>query len=363
MLTAELRARLESALDGYRIDRQVAEGGMAIVFLAEDLKHHRQVALKVMKPELGASEGRERFAREIGIAARLSHPHILPVYDSGEADGIHYIVMPFVEDESLRDRLAREGALPPGDAVRITSEIADALGYAHDRGLVHRDIKPANILLQSGHASVTDFGIARIIEDDESTRFTRTGTTLGTFAYMSPEQAAVEAGARALVAVDEVAEGAGAGAVLVVVLAGDEVLVEAGARVVVVGDEVAVVGVEPEGSPNLTRALEEGRPVVIDPITTRVQGLCPLSTGALNLTLAARYVECMVTLSDDEIAAYWRTGEPLGKAGGYAVQGIGAIFIEQLHGSYSGVMGLPVFETAQLLQEFGIRLPGNQNDN
>ncbi len=190
---SDLPARLQSALDGYRIDRQVAEGGMALVFLAEDLKHERRVAIKVMKPELGASEGRERFVREIGIAARLSHPHILPVYDSGEADGLHFIVMPFVEDESLRDRLAREGALPLDEAVRLTSEIASALGYAHDRGLVHRDIKPANILLQSGHATVTDFGIARMLEDDDSTRFTRTGTTVGTYAYMSPEQATGDA--------------------------------------------------------------------------------------------------------------------------------------------------------------------------
>jgi serine/threonine-protein kinase len=192
-MTSDLRARLDSALDGYRIDRQVAEGGMAIVFLAEDLKHDRQVALKVMKPDLGGAEARKRFTREIGIAAKLSHPHVLPLYDSGEADGIHYIVMPFVEDESLLDRLARDGALPLRDAVRITSEIASGLDYAHGRGLVHRDIKPANILLQSGHATVTDFGIARLVEDDESTGLTITGTTLGTYAYMSPEQATGEA--------------------------------------------------------------------------------------------------------------------------------------------------------------------------
>ncbi len=190
----DLRAHLEAALEHrYRVDAEVAEGGMALVFRARDLKHDRSVAIKVMKPELGGSEAPERFVREIGIASKLSHPHILPVYDSGEVDGIHYIVMPFVEDESLRDRLERGGAVRLDDAVQIVNEIASALSYAHERGLVHRDIKPENILLQSGHAIVTDFGIARIVEGDDGTRFTRTGTTLGTVAYMSPEQAAGDA--------------------------------------------------------------------------------------------------------------------------------------------------------------------------
>ena len=172
-MMSDLRDRLEPLLDRYRIEREAAEGGMAIVFLAQDLKHDRRVALKVMKPDLAGSRAPERFIREIGIAAKLSHPHILPVYDSGEVNGIHYIVMPFVDDESLRDRLTRETALSLPDAVRLTTEVASALTYAHERGLVHRDIKPENILLQSGHATVTDFGIARIVDDDEVTRFTR----------------------------------------------------------------------------------------------------------------------------------------------------------------------------------------------
>ena len=187
---SDLRTRLETSLDQYRIESQVGEGGMAVVFLAEDVKHHRRVALKVMKPEVGASLGSERFLREIDIAAKLSHPHIVPLYDSGEVDGLHYIVMPYVEGESLRERLEGDGSLPLDEAVRITGEIAGALDYAHARGLIHRDIKPENILFQSGHAAVTDFGIARGMDEGEDTRLTQTGVAVGTVAYMSPEQAA-----------------------------------------------------------------------------------------------------------------------------------------------------------------------------
>lgn len=163
---------------------------MAVVFLAEDLKHNRRVALKVMKPDVGAAFGSERFLREIEVAAKLSHPHIVPLYDSGEVDGLHYIVMPYVEGESLRDRLQRDGSLPLDEAVRITGEIAGALEYAHARGLIHRDIKPENILFQSGHAAVTDFGIARGMDEGKETRLTQTGVAVGTVTYMSPEQAA-----------------------------------------------------------------------------------------------------------------------------------------------------------------------------
>jgi eukaryotic-like serine/threonine-protein kinase len=187
---SDLRTRLDTALDQYRIDSQVGEGGMAVVFLAEDLKHNRRVALKVMKPDVGASLGSERFLREIDIAAKLSHPHILPLYDSGQVEGLHYLVMPYVEGESLRDRLLRDGSLPLEEAVRITVEIADALEYAHAHGLIHRDIKPANILFQSGHAAVTDFGIARGMDVGQETRLTQTGVAVGTVTYMSPEQAA-----------------------------------------------------------------------------------------------------------------------------------------------------------------------------
>ena len=189
---SDLRTRLDAALDQYRIESQLGEGGMAVVFLAEDLKHNRRVALKVMKPDVGASLGSERFLREIDVAAKLSHPHILPLYDSGEVEGLHYIVMPYVEGESLQERLERSGSLQLEEAVRITGEIAGALEYAHARGLIHRDIKPANILFHSGHAAVTDFGIARAVDEAQETRLTQTGVAVGSVAYMSPEQAAGE---------------------------------------------------------------------------------------------------------------------------------------------------------------------------
>jgi len=162
---------------------------MATVYLAQDRKHRRSVAVKVLSPELAAALGPDRFLREIDTAARLTHPHILPLHDSGEADGLLYYVMPYVEGESLRGRLVRERQLPFEDALRIASQVADALGYAHERDVVHRDIKPENILFQSGHAVVSDFGIARAIKVAGEGRVTGTGIALGTPGYMSPEQA------------------------------------------------------------------------------------------------------------------------------------------------------------------------------
>ncbi|OGT99109.1 MAG: hypothetical protein A2085_04190, partial [Gemmatimonadetes bacterium GWC2_71_10] len=183
--------RLQAALAGrYVIERELGRGGMGAVYLAEDLKHHRPVAIKVLHPELAGTLGSERFLREIELSARLTHPHILPLHDSGEAAGFLYYVMPYVEGESLRDRLAREKQLPIEDALQIAREVADALSYAHSHDVVHRDIKPENILLAAGHAVVADFGIARAITAAGGEKLTETGLAIGTPMYMSPEQAA-----------------------------------------------------------------------------------------------------------------------------------------------------------------------------
>src|SRR2546422_2909556 len=182
--------RLKTAqADRYNFERELGHGGMATVYLAQDLKHHRKVAIKVLEPELAAALGPERFLREIEIAAGLNPPHILPLYDSGEAATSLYYVMPYLEGETLRDRLNRERQLPLEDALRITREVADALSYAHDHDVVHRDIKPENILFQAGHAVVSDFGIARAITAAAGGSLTATGIAIGTPGYMSPEQA------------------------------------------------------------------------------------------------------------------------------------------------------------------------------
>src|SRR5947199_4691689 len=187
---AEILAGLKAALaDRYAIDRELGHGGTATVYLAQDLKHGRSVAVKVLRPELAAALGAERFLREIEIAARLTHPHILPLHDSGEAGGFLYYVMPFVEGESLRDRLDREPQLPVDDALQIAREVAEALSYAHEHDVVHRDIKPENIMLSGGHAIVADFGIARAVSAAGGDKLTQTGLAIGTPAYMPPEQA------------------------------------------------------------------------------------------------------------------------------------------------------------------------------
>jgi serine/threonine-protein kinase len=182
--------RLASALsDRYTIERELGAGGMATVYLAHDIKHDRDVAIKVLRPELAAVIGADRFLSEIKTTAHLQHPHILPLFDSGSADGFLFYVMPFVEGESLRDRLDREKQLPVDDAVRIAREVADALDYAHKHGVIHRDIKPENILLHDGRALVADFGIALAASKAGGNRMTETGMSLGTPRYMSPEQA------------------------------------------------------------------------------------------------------------------------------------------------------------------------------
>src|SRR5712691_8498154 len=187
---SDVPAALGAALaDRYRLERELGHGGMATVYLAYDVKHERPVALKVLLPELAAAVGHERFLREIRTAASLSHPHILPLYDSGEAAGTLFYVMPLVTGESLRNRLVRESQLPIDDALQIVREVAEALAYAHERGIVHRDIKPENIMLSAGHAVVADFGIAAVLGAAGDAKLTMSGIAVGTPTYMSPEQA------------------------------------------------------------------------------------------------------------------------------------------------------------------------------
>jgi serine/threonine-protein kinase len=196
----EVTERLSAALaDRYRIVRLIGEGGMASVFLAEDLKHDRMVALKVLRPELAAVLGADRFVQEIKTTARLQHPHILPLYDSGSTTAAKgggteflYYVMPYIQGETLRQKLDRELQLGVDDAVNITTAVADALQYAHDQGVIHRDIKPENILLHNGRAIVADFGIALAVSAAAGGRMTGTGLSLGTPHYMSPEQATAD---------------------------------------------------------------------------------------------------------------------------------------------------------------------------
>jgi serine/threonine-protein kinase len=190
---ASQRDRVKTALaERYRLERELGAGGMATVYLAEDLKHKRKVALKVLKPELAAVLGAERFVHEITTTASLQHPHILPLFDSGEADSFLYYVMPYVEGETLRDKLNCEKQLGVEEAVKITTEVADALHYAHRQNVIHRDIRPENILLHDGRPMVADFGIALAVSAAAGERMTETGLSLGTPHYMSPEQATAE---------------------------------------------------------------------------------------------------------------------------------------------------------------------------
>lgn len=187
----EVFERLKTALAGtYTVERSIGEGGMAFIFLATDIKHDRSVAIKVLRPELTASLGAERFLNEIQITAGLQHPHILPLYDSGEVDGLLYYVMPLVEGETLAEYIAREKQLSIDEAIQIAREVAEALGHAHSHGLIHRDIKPDNVMMSGGHAVVADFGIAKAVSVSGGQKLTQSGMAIGTPAYMSPEQAA-----------------------------------------------------------------------------------------------------------------------------------------------------------------------------
>ena len=208
--------RLRAALAGrYAIEREVGHGGMATVYLARDLRHDRRVAIKVLREELAAAVGADRFLAEIRVTASLQHPHILPLFDSGSNGDLLWYVMPYVEGETLRSRLMRDGRLPEDEAVRVAREMADALQHAHSHGVVHRDVKPENVLLQGGHALIADFGVALALEHAGGDRLTRTGIAIGTPRYMAPEQAAGER------TIDARADVYALGAVLREMLAGD----------------------------------------------------------------------------------------------------------------------------------------------
>ncbi len=191
---SERLEELKAALSGrYEIEKEIGQGGMATVYLADDLRHARKVAVKVLRPDLAAVLGAERFLREIKIAANLTHPHILPLHDSGEADGFLYYVMPYIKGDTLRERIDKEGELPISEAVRIIREVVDALAFAHAQGVVHRDIKPDNIMLSGRHAMVMDFGIAKAVSEATGrNQLTTAGVALGTPTYMAPEQATAD---------------------------------------------------------------------------------------------------------------------------------------------------------------------------
>jgi TolB-like protein/Flp pilus assembly protein TadD/tRNA A-37 threonylcarbamoyl transferase component Bud32 len=241
--------------ESYRVERALGSGAVATVYLADDLKHRRPVAVKVFRPEVRVVLGSERFLREIEILASLNHPHILPLHDSGDADGLLYYVMPYVAGGSLRDRLVRETQLPIGVAVRIGREVADALHYAHQHGVVHRDVKPENILLEEDHAVISDFGIALSLDDRERSRLTSGGFTVGTPEYMSPEQASADP------ALDARSDQYSLACVLYEVLAGHVPFVGANARAVIarqIADPAPPVStVRPELRQGLVRTLHQ----------------------------------------------------------------------------------------------------------
>ncbi len=192
-MSTEFGSLAVALADRYSIQRELGQGGMATVYLAADLRHERNVAIKVLRPELAASVGSERFLCEIRIAAQLQHPHVLPLLESGEANGFIYYVMPYVDGQSLRDRLARQGELPIHEAVKLIMEVVDALSYAHGKGVVHRDVKPDNVMLSGRHALVMDFGVAKAVSEASGrNQLTTVGVALGTPAYMAPEQATAD---------------------------------------------------------------------------------------------------------------------------------------------------------------------------
>jgi len=274
-LTARFDSLRSALAARYTLERELGHGGMATVYLARDLRHGRPVAIKVLRPEIAAALGPERFLREIDLAARLTHPHILPLHDSGEAAGFLFYVMPYIEGESLRDRLEREGPLPLEDALRITREVASALSYAHSHDVVHRDIKPENILLSGGEAVVADFGIARAITRAAGSGLTEAGIPVGTPAYMSPEQAS------AARAVDGRSDIYSLGCVLYEMLVGEPPYTGASAQVV-----IAKRFTDPVPS---VRRLRDTIPPAIDGAVSKALGKAP----ADRFVTAAKFAEAL----------------------------------------------------------------------
>ena len=312
--------KVRQALAGrYRIEHVLGEGGMATVYLAEDLKHNRKVAVKVMRPELAATLGADRFLREVQVAARLNHPHILPMHDSGEADGVLYYVMPYVEGQTLAERMGQEGQLSVQEAVRLGREVAEALAYAHAQGIVHRDIKPGNILLQSGHALVADFGIARALGNEGQAALTMTGLAVGTPQYMAPEQATGDRD------VDGRADLYALGAVMYEMVAGEPPFTGPTARAI------------------LTRSLTE----TVRPLSISRAGLSPLVDSAVMKALAKspsdRYAdgEAMVTALDRALEGVRSGSNPIGVAGpGPTPQQVWGLFALGSMGMLALVFGL-----------------------
>jgi serine/threonine protein kinase/tetratricopeptide (TPR) repeat protein len=279
---ADQLERLKAALaDRYQIERELGSGGMATVYLAQDLKHERQVAVKVLRPELAAALGSERFLREIQIAANLNHPHIVPLHDSGESDGSLYYVMPYVEGETLRDRIEVEGQLPLEDALQIAREIASALSYAHSHDVIHRDIKPENVLLSAGEAVVADFGIARAITEAGGEHLTETGISIGTPAYMSPEQASGEH------KLDGRSDIYSLGCILYEMLVGDPPFA-ASTPQAIIARKVA------ESVPSL-RVVRETVPETVEDVVMRMLAKTPADRQTTALQLAEELKLCMST--------------------------------------------------------------------
>jgi serine/threonine-protein kinase len=326
---ASLQRLTSSLRDRYTIERELGAGGMATVYLAEDVKHRRQVAIKVLLPDLAAAIGPERFLREIETTASLRHPHILPLYDSGTVAPGHggtelvYYVMPYVEGESLRDRLTRDKQLPIDEALAIAREVADALGYAHSRGIIHRDIKPENILLEGGHAVVADFGIARAVSAAGAERLTQTGMSIGTPMYMSPEQAA---GDRDL---DGRSDLYSLGCVLYEMLAGQPPFTgptaEAVARQHMITEAAPVTNLRPTVPPEiagaLARTLAKNPADRFNPAAQFVQALSSTTTSTQARPLPARVGRSPLQLgliaagAVVVVAAAWFGGRALLRAG------------------------------------------------